>query len=165
MCGHLNSATSQIQSRIPPRRNDHRLLALVLRWGSITLVSFFLAGCILLALAFHKSSPPPVVSSENNSDSYGQAAVVTLSPSSKTIRVTEGAINGFLRQQLAAKTASSGDRGEGSVQDFRVNLRGDKMRIYIAFMAGGREMTFDVEGKLTSKHGLIQFDPDEFSPN
>jgi len=75
--------------------------------------------------------------------------------------VTEGAINGFLRQQLATKTASSGSRNEGSVQDFRINLRGDRIHIYVAFMVSAREMTLEVEGKLTSKNGLIQFDPDD----
>ena len=77
------------------------------------------------------------------------------------IRVGEASINGFLHQQLVARNAEAVQNASGGhIEDARVQLKGDRIHFYLAFAVHGRNMTFDVEGKLRSDNGLMKFDAD-----
>lgn len=141
-----------------------------IRWG------FY--ACVLLALLLILQRPPapPVESSPQAAASAEEkiraldAALATGSPATLSLDETE--LNSFLATHLdfSAGAAPAAGSGAGpsaepteahvrsSVRDVKVQLVEDRIRAYVVFNLYGKDLTLELEGRLRSSGGYLQFD-------
>lgn len=115
-------------------------------------------GVIGLVLFRHQRLPifhASVISSVQNKIEQAQTSARLGSP--QTVQLSEDDVNSMLRARL--QQAASPPPGSLAIRDVRVHLIQDRIRAYIVLGYHGSEITVDIEGKLHSRQGLIQFDP------
>src|SRR5207302_10501648 len=100
---------------------------------------------------------------------------------SATVRVDETELNSYLSSHLelsgkeAAKPAVPADQtnsGDGStptaqdveqmrsnVRDFKIQLVDDRVKAYVLFDVHGKDMTLQLEGRLSAQNGYLILDP------
>ena len=118
-----------------------------------------MSGIVGLLLIF-RHQPLPIVhasaiSSVQNKIEQAQTSARVGSP--RTVQLSEDDVNSMLRARL--QQAASPPPGTVAIRDVRVHLIQDRIRAYIVLGYHGSEITVDLEGKLHSRQGLIQFDP------
>jgi len=141
----------------------------VLRWSS------YAAALVTVALALHKSAPPPVQASplaaERAEEKIRQLDEALASGTPATLRLDESELNSFLATHLdlaprstsATQPAAEPTEAQvrSSVRDVRVQLIEDRLRAYVVFDLHGKEMTLQLEGRLQDVNGYLQFVPTE----
>jgi len=154
----------------------------ILRIARWTTYAFAL---VTLVLALHKT-PPPVV--ETNPQAAARAeekfqdvekAVANGQPA--TLRMDETELNSYLASHLAlaengAANPASGGGAQGApggagptaqeveqmrsnVRDFKVQLMDDRVKAYVVFDVHGKDMTLQLEGRLSAQNGYLRFEP------
>ncbi|MBZ5527030.1 MAG: hypothetical protein LAN71_03885 [Acidobacteriia bacterium] len=130
------------------------------------------AGALLtLILILHKSPPPPVESSSQaaaRAEEKIRALNESLgSGSPATLSLDESELNSFLATHLdlsaapppAATPAEPTEaQVRSSVRDVKVQLVEDRIRAYVVFNLYGKDLTLELEGRLRSSAGYLQFD-------
>ncbi|MBZ5541601.1 MAG: hypothetical protein LAN61_13875 [Acidobacteriia bacterium] len=129
----------------------------ILRWST------YAAALVTVALALHKSAPPPIQASplaaERAEQKIRQVDEALASGTPATLRLDESELNSFLATHLdlapsaspvagiasAPATQPAAEPTEGqvrsSVRDVKVQLMEDRIRAYIVFDLHGKEMT------------------------
>ncbi len=153
----------------------------VLRWST------YAVALVTLALALHKSAPPPVQASplaaERAEQKIRQLDEALASGTPATLRLDESELNSFLATHLDLAPSASPVAGlasapsstpatppaaeltevqvRSSVRDVKVQLMEDRIRAYVVFDLHGKEMTLQLEGRLHDASGYLQFVPTE----
>ncbi|MBZ5701569.1 MAG: hypothetical protein LAN84_06950 [Acidobacteriia bacterium] len=152
-----------------PRASLWTWIFRVLRWST------YAAALVTLALALHKSAPPPIQASplaaERAEQKIRQLDETLASGTPATLRLDESELNSFLATHLdlapnatpASPPAAEPTEAQvrSSVRDVKVQLIADRLRAYVVFDVHGKEMTLQIEGRLQNVNGYLQFVPTE----
>jgi hypothetical protein len=60
---------------------------------------------------------------------------------------------------LRAAIGQPSPGGSSSVQDMKLNFSGDRMRMYVLLNVRGKDLTVELEGKLRTLDGYLDFEP------
>ena len=161
------------------RTSPWKLIFRFVRWST------YAVAVVTLILALHKTPPPPV---ETNPQAAARAeqkfedaerAVANGHPA--TVRVDETELNSYLSSHLevagkeAPKPATAGGQPDSAdsstptaqdveqmrsnVRDFKIQLEGDRVKAYVLFDVHGKDMTLQLEGRLSAQNGYLNFEP------
>ncbi len=163
---------------VPPKTSVLRWAFRIFRWST------YLIALITLLLVLHKGPAPAVMTTPQAAASaeqkFAQVAETVAQGQPGTVRLDEAELNSYLASHLDLKTDSTADAtpaaeqtpgGTGtptaedvekmrsSVRDVKVQMAEDRVKAYVVFDVHGKDMTLDLEGKLGSTNGYLQFLP------
>jgi uncharacterized protein YpmS len=117
---------------------------------------------VLAVLVFHKAAGPAVQTSpiaaaefEAKLQQHGVHAEHGLA---RTFTADEKELNSFIESRLQL-ARNLGTESNSSFRDMKLQLKQDRMRIYVLFNGYGKDMTVDFEGKLHTENGYVLFEP------
>lgn len=151
----------------------------IVRWST------YAAAIITLILVLHKTPPPPVETSPQAAaraeQKFEDAQRAVANGQSATLRMDQTELNSYLSSHLelssndAARPAPSADpqgssNGSGptpqeveqmrsNVRDFKIQLVDDRVKAYVVFDVHGKDMTLQLEGRLSAQNGYLNFEP------
>ncbi len=139
------------------------VLRLLLYIASLAIV----AGGVLVALTLHRTEaratvrvgPTPLGQLQTK---LKQAQSERTSGKHSILSLDENELNALISSKmLASATPASPDTNDqkAKVRDFRVKLLNDRADVYLSWNFRGQQMSFDIEGKLQTVNGYIEFDP------
>ena len=141
----------------------------LVRWSTYAVV------VVTLILALHKTPPPPVETSPQAAaraeQKFEDAQRAVANGQSATVRVDETELNSYLssRLELSGKEAADSDGSahaaqdteqmRSNVRDFKIQLEDDRVKAYVLFDVHGKDMTLQLEGRLSEQNGYLNFQP------
>jgi hypothetical protein len=140
-----------------------RLIFRIVRW------TMYAGALITLILLLHKVPPPAVETSPQagaraeEKIAQVEQAVTTGQPA--TLRMDEPELNSYLASHLdlapdsEPATPNDVEQVRSAVKDVKVQLIGDRVKAYVVFDLHGKDMTLQLEGKLSASDGYLRFDP------
>lgn len=171
-----SSSVSQLQEK-PGRApaSPWRIAYRILRWMT-------LGGAVLmLLLLFHKVSPPAVQqdsrAGERLEAKLQQLDAAAAAGQPQTLRLDEAELNAYLGSHLAMKPDAAATQAatdgatqaaehdptveevQSTVRDVKINLVDDRVHAYIVFDFHGKDMSLQLEGRLSAEEGYVRFDP------
>jgi hypothetical protein len=140
---------------------------------------------VTLVLAFHKAPPPLVETSPQAAaraeEKFQDVEKAVANGQPATLRMDETELNSYLASHLAlaekdAPNPVSGSGAQGApggagptpqeveqmrsnVRDFKVQLMDDRVKAYVVFDVHGKDMTLELEGRLSAQNGYLRFEP------
>jgi len=132
-----------------------------------------MTGIVGLGLLFHAGAPPAVRPKSGEVESLPErikgAQSASTANGAHVLRIDESDVNSYFDSELAlersrSETAQIGTRKAPSdshtaLKDLRLNLRDDKMHIYLLLKIRDEDITVDLEGKLYSQGSYMRFEP------
>jgi len=122
-----------------------------------------LLGVIGLLLILH-TTPPPVVHTDpvavqrlQQELQMAQTAAAGGAPG--IVRADETELNSVLKEYLKAAIDKAPADSAGVVRDMKVNLGADRLHLYVLANYRGRDLTFELEGKVRTANGYLDFEP------
>ncbi|MGA3177362.1 MAG: hypothetical protein ABSE19_08445 [Candidatus Acidiferrum sp.] len=171
-------------ANLPSPAGNARPKTGVLRWAfRIFRWTTYLAALITLILLLHKSPPPLVEATPQAAaraeEKFAQVEQSVAQGQQATVRLDETELNSYLvshldlktEQPAAAPTPGATPGGPGSptpedvekmrssVRDVKVTMADDRVKAYVVFDVHGKDMTLELEGKLSATNGYLQFVP------
>ena len=151
----------------------------ILRWST------YAAAILTLVLVLRNAPPPPVETSPQAAaraeKKFEEAEHAAANGQPAKLRMDETELNSYLSSHLewlgrqAAKPAPTtdqsgtpGDAGptqhevgqmRSNVRDVKVRLVDDRVKAYILFDVHGKDMTLQLEGRLSARNGYLNFAP------
>lgn len=151
----------------------------LVRWSTYAVV------VVTLILALHKTPPPPVETNPQAAaraeQKFEDAARAVANGQSAIMRVDETELNSYLSSHLelsgkevakpatpaeqpadsdgSAPTAKDVERMRSNVRDFKIQLEDDRVKAYVLFDVHGKDMTLQLEGRLSAQNGYLNFQP------
>jgi hypothetical protein len=127
--------------------------------ATISAAGLFAIVLIVLVL-WHASPSLPAVRADSaaSAEHKLQQAEHAAASNSRTVRLTEDEVNSVLHDLLQKGGRLVAPNVDG-LHDFRVRLIGNQIEAFIVLGRRGTEVTVDLEGKLYSQEGRLQFDP------
>ena len=144
------------------------------------------AGAILTLVLVLRKTPPPLVETSPQAAAraerkFEEAEHAVANGRPATLRMDETELNSYLTSHLElsgkhpAKPApatdqpgTSGDAGpapqeveqmRSNVRDVKIQLVGDRVKAYVLFDVHGKDMTLQLEGRLSARNGYLNFEP------
>ena len=178
---------SQTVESLPARPGLLRVLWRVFSWGSLALLILFLI-LILLPSAPPRIMVPPDAAGRAEAK-VNEFRTSLEQGRESTLEMDEPELNGWLSANLALKrpaadpasrpdatqeTASSPaerapalrqsqnptvEEVQSSVRDVKIELLGDSLRAYVSFELYGKELSLEMEGRLTVRDGCLRLEP------
>ncbi len=156
-----------------------RLIFRIIRWTTYAL------ALITLMMVLHKAPPPRVETSPQaaaRAEEKFQAVEQEVSAGrSATLRLDETELNSYLASHLnleknetpvpaVAPSAQTSGTSQGpsaqeieqmrsNVRDVKVELIQDRVKAYVVFDVYGKDMTLQLEGRLSTRNGYLRFEP------
>ena len=156
-----------------------KLIFRIVRWST------YAAAIITLIMVLHKTPPPPVETSPQAAaraeQKFEDAERAVASGQSATVRVDETELNSYLSSHLevarketpkpgtpadqadsadsSAPTAKDVEQMRSNVRDFKIQLEDDRVKAYVLFDVHGKDMTLQLEGRLSAQNGYLNFVP------
>lgn len=155
-----------------------KLVFRIVRWTT------YAAAIITIILVLHKAPPPPVetspqaaVRAEHKFEDV-ERAVAAGQPA--TLRMDETELNSYLSSHLelsdgapkpapvsgqqggtnsGAPTAQDVEQMRSNVRDVKIQLIEDRVKAYVVFDVHGKDMTLQLEGRLSAQNGYLNFEP------
>jgi hypothetical protein len=138
-----------------PLGKSSRRRALFIVGAVLCLVGVFVT--VTTALVF-RHNPLPVIRARSitSVENELQRAERATDRGSRTVRLTEDEVNSVLHDRLQK---SAGLRPDAALRDLRIHLVEDRVTAYVVLGYRSAEITIDVEGRLYSRGGVVQFVP------
>lgn len=118
---------------------------------------------IFLVLLNHKSVPPAVqvdpAAGRRLEVQLRQAEANAFNGASQVLQVGEGELNSIIYSQVLSGRSAIAQGSEAVVRDVKIRLMDDRARVYIVLNAYGKDINVDIEGRVYTQNGFIQFDP------
>jgi hypothetical protein len=169
----------QTQSTPPAtaKKSMWRLIFRIIRWST------YAFALITLILLFHKVPPPLVEASPQAAarveEKFEAVERAVASGQAATLRLDESELNSYLSTHLdlaghgTANSASAGsaqpapnaptpqevEQMRSNVRDVKVQLIEDRVKAYVLFDVHGKDMTLQLEGRLSTQDGYLRFEP------
>lgn len=161
------------------RTSLRRLIFRLVRWSTYIVVA------ITLILVLHKTPAPLVETSPQAAaraeQKFEDAEQAVANGQPATVRVDETELNSYLSSRLEvagrkapkpatpadqpgdsddkAPTAQDVEQMRSNVRDFKVQLVDDRVKAYVLFDVHGKDMTLQLEGRLSAQNGYLNFEP------
>jgi hypothetical protein len=157
-----------------------RMAFRVFRW--IT----YIATALTLLMLFHKADPPVVEAASPEAaarieQKFENAAQALNSGQAATVHLDQTEINSYLSSHLNLKDSNATpatepqaspennssdaptlediEHARSSVRDVKIQLIEDRVQVYVLFEAYGKDLTLQLEGRLSSTGGYVRFAP------
>jgi hypothetical protein len=151
----------------------------IIRWST------YAVALVTLLLVLHKSPPPLVETSPQAAaraeEKFAAAEKAVASGQSATLQVDETELNSYLASHLAlegngtpsantvpgaqntpnqpAPTPEEIEQMKSNVRDVKVQLIDDRVKAYVVFDVHGKDLSLQLEGRLSAQNGYLRFDP------
>ncbi|HEX8763767.1 MAG TPA: hypothetical protein VF740_01345 [Candidatus Acidoferrum sp.] len=151
----------------------------LVRWSTYAVV------VVTLILALHKTPPPPVETNPQAAaraeQKFEDAERAVANGQSAIVRVDETELNSYLSSHLelsgkegakpaapaeqpadsdgSAPTAQDVEQMRSNVRDFKIQLEDDRVKAYVLFNVHGKDVTLQLEGRLSAQNGYLNFQP------
>jgi hypothetical protein len=150
----------------------------------IVRLTTYAAALITIVLVLHKTPPPPIETSPQAAvraeQKFADVERAVAAGQPATLRMDETELNSYLSSHLelsdsTPKPAPAGDQGGGAngagptardveqmrsnVRDVKVQLIEDRVKAYVVFDVHGKDMTLQLEGRLSAQNGYLNFEP------
>lgn len=151
----------------------------LVRWSTYAVV------VVTLVLALHKTPPPPVETNPQAAaraeQKFEDAERAVANGQSAIVRVDETELNSYLSSHLelsgkeqakpatpaeqpadsdgSAPTAQDVEQMRSNVRDFKIQLEDDRVKAYVLFDVHGKDVTLQLEGRLSAQNGYLNFQP------
>lgn len=151
----------------------------LVRWSTYAVV------VVTLVLALHKTPPPPVETNPQAAaraeQKFEDAERAVANGQSALVRVDETELNSYLSSHLelsgkeqakpatpaeqpadsdgSAPTAQDVEQMRSNVRDFKIQLEDDRVKAYVLFDVHGKDVTLQLEGRLSAQNGYLNFQP------
>ncbi len=123
---------------------------------------FFLVGLVGAILAL-RTIPPPAVHTDpaaaRRLEQELKEAQSASNDNPRTVRADETEVNSMFKQQFDSATSGTTDDSAAVVRDMKMTLSDDRVRLYVLANLRGKDITFQIEGRLRSLDGYMDFDP------
>jgi len=133
----------------------------VIYWATIVAGAWGIIQMLRVAPA-PQATWSPAAANTARQKLFGLAALAERSPSAsepQRITLTEEEVNSFLAERLLAMGSQPPGPGPGSVRDVKVTFSGDRARIYALFNLAGKDLSYEMEGRLHIVDGYLRFEP------
>jgi len=172
---------AQTQSTPPAtaKKSTWRLILRIIRWST------YAFALVTLILLFHKVPPPLVEASPQAAarveEKFEAVERAVASGQAATLRLDESELNSYLSTHLdlaghgTANSAPAGgaqpapnaptpspqevEQMRSNVRDVKVQLIEDRVKAYVLFDVHGKDMTLQLEGRLSTQNGYLRFEP------
>jgi hypothetical protein len=134
------------------------------RLGKLSIVATLIVcatglfATVLIVLALWHASLPVVRADSAASAERKLQQAEHAATTSRTVMLTENEVNSVLHDRLQKGGRLAAANVDG-LHDMRVRLIGNRIEAFIVLGHRGTEITVDLEGKLYSQEGHVQFDP------
>lgn len=161
------------------RTGPWRVLFRIVRWSA------YAAAILTLILVLRKTPPPPVATSPEAAaraeQKFERAERAAAKGQPATLKMDETELNSYLATHLelsgkgTAKPAHSTDEQgtsgragptwqdfqqmRSNVRDVKIQLVDDRVKTYVVFDVHGKDMTLQLEGRLSAQNGYLNFAP------
>jgi len=151
----------------------------ILRWST------YAVALVTLLLVLHKSPPPLVETSPQAAaraeEKLAAAEKAVASGQPATLQVDETELNSYLASHLALEgsgvpsantvpgaqntpnqpgpTPEEIEQMKSNVRDVKVQLIDDRVKAYVVFDVHGKDLSLQLEGRLSAQNGYLRFDP------
>ena len=117
-----------------------------------------LAGVVVLVVLVLVDAAPPQVDTNPDAGRSIQVKMRDLQTSllagrSSSLRLEESEVNFWLGENLVLEESPS------DMQDLRIDLNGDLLRLYLVFIAYGQDLSLILEGRVQVRDGYLQLEP------
>jgi len=162
-----------------PRVSPWRWAFRILRWST------YAVALVTLVLVLHKSPAPLVETSPQAAaraeEKFAAAEKAVASGQPATLQVDETELNSYLASHLALEGSAAppvnpapGANGspnqaapsqaeieqmKSNVRDVKVQLVDDRVKAYVVFDVHGKDLTLQLEGRLSTQNGYLRFEP------
>src|SRR5262249_41357180 len=145
----------------------------------------YLVVAVTLILVLHKTPPPPVETNPQAAaraeQKFEDAERAVANGQSATVRVDETELNSYLSSHLevagkeatkpgvpadqsgdpdgSAPTAKDVEQMRSNVRDVKIQLIEDHVKAYVVFDVHGKDMSLQLEGRLSAQDGYLNFEP------
>jgi hypothetical protein len=141
---------------ISPTRTRLAKLSIVATLSACAII--LLAVALIVLVLWHDSLPAVRADSAVSAERKMQQAEHPTATSSRTAMLTEDKVNSVLHDRLQKSDRLVTADAEG-LHDLKVRLIGDKIQAFIVLGHRRMETTVELQGKLHSQDGRVQFDP------
>jgi hypothetical protein len=160
------------------RASPWKLAFRIVRWTT------YAAAIITIVLVLHKAPPPPVETSPQAAvraeQKFADVERAVAAGQPATLRMDETELNSYLSSHLersgntpkpapagaqqggangAGPTAQDVEQMRSNVRDVKVQLIEDRVKAYVVFDVHGKDMTLQLEGRLSAQNGYLNFEP------
>ena len=150
----------------------------IVRWTT------YAVALITIVLVLHKAPPPPVETSPQAAvraeQKFADVERAVAAGQPATLRMDETELNSYLSSHLelsdstpkpapvggqqsgangAGPTAQDVEQMRSNVRDVKVQLIEDRVKAYVVFDVHGKDMTLQLEGRLSAQNGYLNFEP------
>lgn len=169
----------QSTSSATAKKSMWRLIFRIIRWST------YAFALITLILLFHKVPPPLVEASPQAAarveEKFEAVERAVANGQAATLRLDESELNSYLSTHLdlaghgAPNSAPAGgvqpspnaptpspqevEQMRSNVRDVKVQLIEDRVKAYVLFDVHGKDMTLQLEGRLSTQDGYLRFEP------
>jgi hypothetical protein len=161
---HLRAEQNEIAPTGKSRTSPWKWGFRIFRWAT------YAVAIVTLILVFHKAAPPLVETSPQAAaraeEKLEQVEKSVASGQPATLRLEEAELNSYLATHLdlagpggTTPTAQDVEQMRSNVRDVKVQLIEDRVKAYVVFDVHGKDMTLQLEGRLSVQNGYLRFDP------
>jgi hypothetical protein len=174
------AAPSQNTDSAAPKASLWKQIFRIVRW---TTYAFAL---ITLVLVLHKAPAPQVETSTQAAaraeEKFEAVQQAVANGQAATLRLDETELNSYMSSHLnlapsgtpqaspgpatqsapkneASPTPQEVEQMRSNVSDVKVQLVEDRVKAYVVFNVHGKDMTLQLEGRLTAQNGYLRFEP------
>lgn len=156
-----------------------KLIFRIVRWST------YATAILTLILVLHKTPPPPVETSPQAAaraeQKFEDAERSVANGYPATLRMDETELNSYLSSHLelqgneaakpapaaneqsapdnSAPTAEGVEQMRSNVRDVKIQLVDDRVKAYVVFDVHGKDMSLQLEGRLSAQNGYLNFEP------
>jgi len=128
---------------------------------AIGMTMLIVSGALILLL---RVAPAPVVHTnpaiaQKLARELQRAQAAAAIGESGVVNADEAEINSTLEHYLRAAPATTGTN-QAKVQDMKLNLVGDRLRLYVLLNVKNKNLSVLLQGKLTTANGYLNFEPE-----
>ncbi len=171
---HMEFAHAETNRGIP-----WKLIFRIVRWST------YATAILTLILVLHKTPPPPVETSPQAAaraeQKFEDAERAVANGKSATLRMDETELNSYLSSHLelrgnepakpvpaadqqsapdnSAPTSRDVEQMRSNVRDVKIQLIDDRVKAYVLFDVHGKDMSLQLEGRLSAENGYLNFEP------
>jgi len=150
-------------------RSNRRRIARESKWRLARfiwagMVCSLVLGTVIFAVIIFRIPPVPVVrvdslSAQRLDEAFRRATAAAETGTPSEVRADEPQINSKL-QQLLRPYRGQVKNGHTALKDVKIKVFADSLAAYVLLDYYGRDLIFQVTGKLHSKNGYVQFEPE-----
>ncbi len=138
-------------------------LCLVRRVVISAVIAIATPALVLIVLLFHRVAPPDVQTTLAAATELGarlkRAEKAASATSPQVVRIEQSELNSLVASSVVQDQSTTDEDGGNPVHDVRITLSNDLMRMYVLVDAYGKDLTLEVESKLRTINGAVQFEP------